>query len=259
MRNDDGAVPALDQLQVEANDLARRLARVQNEDARFLGSDPTRLVTVTMDGLGHVRQVAIRRDWPRLGAAAELANAVRAACETAALDRLRGLDLQMSENLEAPVAPADGAPAAGTDLAGARTTNELVDSLSAQATTESTVAALREVVHMLEDLDADLDRLSRQVADHQSRSYVGTSASRHVTVEVTAQGAVVGVDYDARWLRGAHEYNIGRETVEAFAVAHRLAAEQNVDRLVEASRIGALARLAGDPAELVRRLGLHDR
>lgn len=262
VRDDDGDFGDIGRLRAEADDLARRVTRVQDPAVRFRGADPAGVVMVTVDGNGQVQDVSVGQEWRRVGGSVELAGAVRAAVEAAGLDRLRGLDESLSEQLDAPE-PAAGSAAApsapGRAGAGSTEINELVASLSEQATSESTLAALREVVQMLEGLDADLDQLSRRVEDQQSRSYEGRSGARHVVVRVTGQGEVVGVEYDSRWLHAAHEYNISRETREAFEAAYRRAGEQTVEGLIADSRIGMLSRLAGDPVELARRLGLHNR
>lgn len=254
--------PDFGRLRAEADDLTRRLGATDDPAARYQGSDPSEVVTAQVDGDGRVRHVRVAQGWRQVGGAVGLGSAVRAAVETAALDRLRALDERLATELAGPVAPDPAGHAAATGEDGAargrnRAVDELVASLSAQPDQEATIEAMREMVRMVKDLDADLDALSRQVADRQARSYDGQSAGRHVTVRITGDGAPVGVDYDARWLYDTHEVNIGRATVEAFEAAYLAAGRQTVEGLVADSRIGALSRLAGDPLELARRLGLH--
>ncbi len=231
---DDEHLGDIGRLRVEADDLAQRMTQVQDPAVRFQGVDPAGVVTVTVDGNGQVRDVSVGQEWRRVGGSVELADAVRAAVDAAGLDRLRGLDESLSEQLDAPEPPAGSAAAPSAPGRAGASSTEI-------------------------NVDADLDQLSRQVEDQQSRSYEGRSGARHVTVRVTGQGEVVGLDYDSRWLHAAHEYNISRETREAFEAAYRRAGEQTVEGLIADSRIGALSRLAGDPVELARRLGLHNR
>ncbi|WP_329110437.1 hypothetical protein OG792_15905 [Micromonospora sp. NBC_01699] len=252
--------PEFGRLWAEADDLARRVGAAGDPTARYRGSDQADAVTVELDGDGRVRHVRVDRDWRRVGGAVGLGDAVLAAVEAAALDRLRGLDARLAEGLATRdrSEPSPTAPPAGPGTAD-RSVDELVASLSAQPDQEATIEAMRQMVRMVQDLDADLDVLSRRVADQQNRSYDGQDAGRQVTVRVTGAGAPVGVEYDARWLHATHEVNIGRATVAAFEAAYLVAGRGGVRRLVADSRIGALGRLAGDPLELARQLGLHRR
>lgn len=258
MQDEHGGASDVGRLQAEANDLARRMAKVQDPAASYQGIDTHAVVTVTLDGNGLIRDVAVAQGWQRVGGAAQLAVAVQEAREAAVLERLRRLDEILKEQLDSDEVPPAGSATSpsGADVSDSSIT-ELVESLSAQASSASTVAALRELVSMLEGVDADLDELARQVSGQQSRPYEGRSTGGHVTVRVAGDGAVLRVDYESRWLRGAHEFNIGRETRDAFEAAYRVAGAQTMQGLLPNSRIAALDRLAGDPLELARRLGLH--
>lgn len=260
MRDEHGGASNVGRLQAEANDLARRMAQAQDPAASYQGVDSRGVVTVAVDGNGLVRDVTVTQGWKRVGGAAQLAVAVQEAREAAALERLRRLDESLQEQLDAeevpPAVSADSPIGVGVSD---RSIDELVESLSTQASSAATVAALRELVTMLEGVDADLDELARRVSGQQSRPYEGRSTGGHVTVRVAGNGAVLGVDYEPRWLRGAHEFNIARETRDAFEAAYRIAGTQTGQGLLPDSRIAALGRLAGDPVELARRLGLHGR
>ncbi|MEV4627109.1 hypothetical protein AB0J90_12550 [Micromonospora sp. NPDC049523] len=251
--------PDFGRLWAEADDLARRVGTASDPATRYRGSDPADVVTVQVDGDGRVRHVRVDQGWRRVGGAGGLGTAVQAAIEAAALDRLRDLDARLSEGLVAQDAPGPAPTPPPGAAARDRSVDELVAALSEQPDAAATVEAMRQMVRMLHDLDADLDVLSRQVADRQTRSYDGRDAGRHVSVRITGDGAPVGVEYDARWLYDTHEVNIGRATLEAFEAAYLVAGRETVQGLVADSRVGALGRLSGDPLELARQLGLYRR
>ena len=79
-----------------------------------------------------------------------------------------------------------------------------------------------------------------------------------VAVTVAGSGALSDVKYDKRWLVNAHEYNIGRETTEAFEAAYRRAGEQAVTDLLRQGPFGAALAVAQDPTELARRMRLRN-
>lgn len=251
--------PDFGRLWAEADDLARRVGTASDPAARYRGSDPDDVVTVQVDGDGRVRHVRVDQGWRRVGGAVGLGSAVRAAIESAALDRLRELDARLSEGLVTPDPPQPAPTPPSASASRDRSVDELVAALSERPDAAATVEAMREMVRMLHDLDADLDVLSRQVADRQTRSYDGRDAGRHVTVRITGDGAPVGVEYNSQWLYDTHEVNIGRATLEAFEEAYLVAGRETVQGLVADSRVGALGRLAGDPLELARQLGLYRR
>jgi hypothetical protein len=68
-----------------------------------------------------------------------------------------------------------------------------------------------------------------------------------VTVTVNGSGAVLGIDYDKWWLVNAHEYNVSRETREAFRAAYELAGRQSLQTLLANSPLGAIQNPGTDP------------
>jgi hypothetical protein len=76
-----------------------------------------------------------------------------------------------------------------------------------------------------------------------------------VTVSVNGGGEPVAVTYDKRWLVNAHEYNISRETTEAFHAAYQRAARRGTPDIIAASPFGEVQALGSDPVALARRLG----
>lgn len=267
MVGEDGPHPDdLVRLRRDAEDIARRMADAQNPDLRFDGRDPAGAVTVTVDGAGQVHDVTVGRSWQRQIAAGDVAAAVKSAVDAALLARLEHLDRALDEQLHAPApqpaasSPAPGSPAAGPAAPGSQEfggpTQQLAESLSSHASDEATLDALRQVLHMLADLDTGLDELAEQIDTQVNRPYTGHSGGRHVAVSVTAAGGVVGIDIDIRWLAGADEDTIGREIRQAFQAGHQLAGQHSAQQLVADSAIGRMGRLAADPVELARRLGL---
>jgi DNA-binding protein YbaB len=134
----------------------------------------------------------------------------------------------------------------------------LRDAASARMSSADGRAAVLEVLAMAEAVERGIDEVSTRLQWAIDTRHTGRSADRHVTVTITGGGEVTGVRYDRRWLRDAHEINIGRQTLSAFAAAYASAARSGVDRLIADSPLGAVARSGQDPFGLARRLRLRD-
>ncbi|MFI5931791.1 YbaB/EbfC family nucleoid-associated protein [Actinoplanes sp. NPDC051494] len=207
------------------------------------GTDATGSVTVTVSAEGRVAAVRIDAGWRAALEPGTLGDAVRAAAQEAALARI------------ALWGAAFGADTRTHDVA--LLDPEQVRALSSgRMSGADSRAALLELLAMAEDLERGIDEVSAGLAAARAAIHTGRSADQRVTVTVTGAGEVGEIRYDRRWLRDAHEFGIGRQTMAAFTAAYSAAARDGADAVIAASRLGELQRVTRDPAELARRLRL---
>lgn len=251
MTTDEPDPDDLRRLYGDASTLSRQISQAQAPDTRFVAADPTGHVTITIDGQGQVCDVRLDPRWRRRLSSTDLPGAILAAFEAATLARVAAIDIALTERLSAPE---HAQPGLASDPLAAGATAETV---SDAATPEAVVGAMREVLGMLQTLDESIDQLASHVNAQADKPYTGHSASRRTAVTINAAGLVLDIRLTPNWIAKAHEYNITRELREAFVAAYQAAAEHNIHTIVDSSPIGALARIAGNPADLARRLGLH--
>lgn len=217
-------------------------------DARFTGGDAAGAVTATVDGDGRVCAVTVARGWRGRVGPTGLSAAVRDAVRAATTARLgawgsvAGIDNKTDADPAADLARRLAAATDGVTMDVARGRE-----------------VLREILSMLTTIDESLDELSTELRPGAQPVFTGRSGAGHVTTRVDGSGTVVDVVLDQRWLRGAAETGIARELGEAFESAYRSAAAHSPRSLIAHSRLGALQRMATDPALLAQRLGLHGR
>jgi DNA-binding protein YbaB len=212
------------------------------------GSDSTESVTVSLNGDGHVAAVQVAAGWRQRLDPDDLGDAVLEAAQAAAVARLAAWGEAYTKE-----SPAAATPPVREDFA-----EQLNEVATARMSSADGRAALLELLAMAEAVEQGLDEVSARLQSTIDAAHVGRSADRHVTVTVTGGAEVTGVRYDRGWLRDAHEANIGRQTVSAFAAAYAVAARSGVDRLVAESSLGEVQRAALDPLGLARRLRLHE-
>jgi DNA-binding protein YbaB len=228
-----------------------RAAAAAAADAR--GRDSTGAITVSLDGDGHVAAVQVAAGWRRWLDPDDLGDAVREAVQAAALARLAAWGAVYADDSAVSSDVATDAPPVRDTFA-----EQLRDVSTARMSSEDGRAALLELLAMAEAVERGLDEVSARVQSTIDATHTGRSGDKHVTVTVTGGGEVTGVRYDRGWLRDAHEINIGRQTVSAFAAAYASAARSGVDRLIAESSLGEVQRAAQDPFGVARRLRLHD-
>jgi hypothetical protein len=110
-----------------------------------------------------------------------------------------------------------------------------------------------ELLDLLTAVNASLDAVTAEVQAHATQEFSGRSKGGNATVTVLGGGDPVAVSYDKRWLINAHEYNISRETTEAFQAAYRAAGERDTNKIIAASPLGELQALSRDPAAAAQR------
>jgi DNA-binding protein YbaB len=244
-------------------DPLEHLARLQGESSEILGrsragtsaastahgTDETGAVTVTLDGDGRVVGVRLESDSKaRLGPDG-VGAAVRDAARAAALSRFT--------NWGEAYGGADTEPAGPEANSAAEVAVELERLIvHRRRTSEDISVALRELLSMAEAIDRGIDDVSARLQSATVAEHTGHNQDRQVTVTITGGGDVVDVRYDQRWLREAHEFNIGRQTVAAFRAAYELAAQHGVHRLIAESPLGEVQQTVQDPARLARLLRL---
>lgn len=188
------------QMEGEARDLAQRLNRTENPDARYEGRDPAGAVRLTVDSTCTVREVAVDRAWQEKVATEALGAAVQQAVADATVARFTAWAETVAEN--APPAP-------GTLPAGVA--GRLAHRLAGPSASDPERAA------------AELEHQLTQREEHAARTFTGHSPARHAAVVVTGAGGLVGVEYREQWLAEARSTTIERETYQAFEAAYKLA------------------------------------
>lgn len=249
MQRDDETLSRVERARDEAADFAVRMARAQRPDARFECSDGTGAVAAVVDGEGRVIDVLLHRDWRARVGVDGLGAALQEAVGQATSARLEDFAVTVGEELDRP------APRS----AGTHRVTEAVRARLAQAhggTGRDHPLDPGEILELLETIESSLDTLSGQFEVALNRRHTGRSRARHVAAILTGGGALVGVEFDKRWLVNAHEVNIRRETREALQAAYQAAGQDTVRNLMHSSRLGsALGNPADDPFTLIQELG----
>jgi DNA-binding protein YbaB len=220
--------------------------------ANARGTDSTDAVTVSLNSDGHVASVQVAAGWRHRLDPDDLGDAVRQAVWAAAVARLAAWGEAYADE------PASSQGDTVTPPIHDSFAERLREAATARMSSADGRAALLELLAMAEAVERGLDEVSARLQSTVDATHTGRSADRHVTVTVTGGGEVTGVRYDRGWLRDAHEVNIGRQTVSAFAAAYAPAARSGVNRLIAESSLGEVQRAAQDPFGLARRLRLRD-
>jgi DNA-binding protein YbaB len=238
---------ALASLRDRADRLVQTMAAAQEPAAAFTGADGSGAVTATVTGAGEVSEVVVDRAWRQRLGPDGLPGAVVQAVEAAMVARLQAWG-------EAFTAPGQQPAARPMPLPGETVAARLDELATVRMTSARGRAVLRELLAMAEAVERDIDETAEQIRAQASDGFTGRSRSGEVSVRLAGDGSPVEVVFDRRWLRHAHEVNIGRQTVQAWQAAHRKASEA-------AAGHGALAEaqaLSQDPRGLARRLHLRD-
>lgn len=214
-------------------------------------TDSSGAVTVTVDADGGLQDVRVDQGWQQRLEPDMLGPAVQDALLAAAAARGDQWASAFAEQSSEP--PPRVRPMLTPALSFAGQLGELTRSSSGGGPTTATLEALLE---MVQALNASIDDVSRQVADHQATEYVGRSSSHHVTATVTGAGAVVSLRYDERWLARAHPVNVGRETTQAIHDGYRSMAGRSAQSIIDDSPLGQIQALAHDPVALAERMRL---
>lgn len=246
MANDttDRIAELRDEVDVEAQRFERARQRVGERAA----TDASGAVRLRTDADGLVVEVTVDARWRDRLQPEALAAAVLEAYANGVAERSRAWAEDFADDTQEEPRPR---PAPGLESSVAA---ELFRRLQATDGDADPGPVMERLVQLLEDLDRRLDDALDRAEQMGSREYSGQSSSRHVRARVSGGGELVGVEYDARWLPGAHSFNIGRETTEAIHAALRELAE---GQATEPDPMGELLRLADDPAALADYLGIH--
>jgi DNA-binding protein YbaB len=213
----DDPLEELAKLRDDLDVTAQKLDAVSKAAAGpFTGSDSTGSVSVAVDGSGRVQAVTVGREWrtelgvDRLGAA--VIEAIHAAA-TIFMDELASGTAAQDEAADPTVRPA---PLLSESLA-----SELNQLSSGALTGDELQAGMAEMLSLLQTVNDSLDQVATQVTAFAAATHTGRSRSGHAWATVSGGGNVVDVGYNKRWLVNAHEFNVSRETREAFEAAYR--------------------------------------
>jgi DNA-binding protein YbaB len=244
---DDDLLGRLEQVHDEADILAQRVEAAQAAAAKsHSGADQTGTVSTQIDEAGRLREVALDRSWRNTIDPKELGAAVQEAFGRAMSSRLETFGAALDAQEKVPPPPPRSPSGAQAEL----------PRLLQQAATDDKGhgAALTEIASFLAEVNESLAQLDEQITAVTSATHAGRSKAGHVTATVTATGDLTGIRYDLRWLMNAHEFNIGRETVEAVRAAVRKAGQHSIDDAIARSPFGRLRAASQDPQEFIRRL-----
>lgn len=238
-------VEHLAELREELDVDAQRFERARDRVGSVEAVDESGTVRVRTDPHGLVEAVTVDGGWQGRLAASELAAAVLEAYGLAGM--AQGQTWAEAFDGEEPLRPRPAPPLHSTSAGQLRERLEELREHPAAATLMSRLADL------LHELDARVDAALARSDRLAGQDYAGRSSSRHVRARVAFAGTLVGLEYDERWLAGAHAFNIGRETVEAVHDAlASLASAQTADP----DPLADLAALAEDPTAFAAFLGV---
>lgn len=205
-------------------------------------SDQSGEVVVRVDADGELQSIHVGFAWNQKLSAAELPAAVLAAFAAARVDRLE----QWATAYQA--VEAEPAPRARPFDETHNPVTQLREQIRASGDTSEVAGAVLE--ELLADIARAVEEADRILADHEAREHRGRSTAGHVTAVTLGNGDLVSVQYDSRWISGAHPGNVGRESTQAIHAAIRTAREQGLGAAMRASRLATLARRLTDQPDL---------
>ncbi|MFC7308146.1 hypothetical protein ACFQVC_28465 [Streptomyces monticola] len=214
------------------------------------GLDDTGTVKVDLDEEGKLAGIRVDPNWRRSLRDTELASAVLGAYQQAVTQRLEAWGEAMERAEAEPPRPRPR-PAMSETVAG-----QLYERFGQSGTVDDT-RALNRLLDMLDELDGAMQEANAEADSMATSQITGRSTSGHVTATVSGAGDPIGLDFDLHWLGRAHDFNIGREAMEALDQARRRLAEQT-EESPPFARLATLATLAENPSDLAQYLGLQD-
>lgn len=234
----------LEQLREEADVLAQQVEAAQAASSREQsGEDSTGAVTVRLAADGSIHDIEVDQAWREVVALERLGDAVVEAYGAAVTLRLEDFSAAFDAEQERPPAPR---PPSGADVAG-----EIERAIARDERFDDD--GLESVIALLAEINDSLDHFTEQLETITAVTHTGRSRAGHVRATVGATGELAGITYDARWLVGAHEFNIGRETTEAVRDAVGKAGRHSLNAALADTQFGRLTADINDPATLLRR------
>ncbi|GAA1636960.1 hypothetical protein [Actinoplanes couchii] len=242
---------------------AQRATAGQAAASGISASDSSGTVTVSLNSDGQVGNVRLTMDAKHVLGPAGIGPSVIAAVQAASTARLTAWAeaytdddaTRPSHSVVGSASPGAGLPAASPDGFAAEferlTTGRNLDSAGVRD-------AMYELLGLLERVDRSLDVAAEQARIGAAARHIGVSSDRHVRVMMTGAGELVDVHCDSRWLREAHEINIGRQITSAFHGAYQTIARDGVAVSLDDKGLGQLRNLLQDPARLAQMLRLGD-
>lgn len=237
----------IDMMREDLDVEAQRYERAEEHATAAEAHDRSGSVTVRVAADGALEWVRVDESWRQHHAEDQLGGVVLEVYGQAAGERARAWS---EASIDTDQAPSRARPTARTS----EFSDQVSDALTRQAgaVDPSVLDALGAI---LDELDRGFDQAMAGVEERLTSPVAGTSTSGHVRASVVADGAVVALDLDQRWLPTAHSFNIGREITEAVLDARRVAAGAAATGL-EQSGLDGLRALTSDPQALLRRLGI---
>ncbi|HEY8721636.1 hypothetical protein [Pengzhenrongella sp.] len=219
----------------------------------FSAHDATGMVAATVTGEGRLKDVRVATAWRTKVEPTAVGAAVVEAYSAARLNRLEQFGTGFAEGLdEAP--PSTRPMPSFSESFGAKLDEVMTRGSTSRAESDATLEAMAAFVREIND---SIDSASADVAALQRSQVTGRSARGRVHLQLSGDGEVQRIQYDATWLERAHVANIGRETLVAQDDALRLLAGRSVADVLAASDLGRLQALASDPRALAERLRLR--
>ncbi|WP_146765935.1 hypothetical protein [Micromonospora noduli] len=236
-------IAELEELRLQAEDLARRFAAGEREAAEVSARDSHEVVRVVLASDGRISEVDVFFHWHRRISSDQLGAAMVEAADEAARLRIEAWSNGVSQATgNEPDVPAPASSPTGSGLT--------------EPGDESAVNFARGLFHVLTDSFARLDDLAAEA--ERAALAISTSADPEDRVRVTLSGErLSAVSIDNAWLRMAHADQVGAAVIQALQQAY--ADREQAIRLRNSWPYDELERMTGDPAQLLANLGLGPR
>ncbi|WP_410815056.1 hypothetical protein [Micromonospora sp. 067-2] len=236
-------IAELEELRLQAEDLARRFAAGERETAEVSARDPDEIVHVVLAADGRIGEVTVLFHGRRRISGDQLGAAIVEAADEAARRRIEAWSHGVSQAAgNEPDAPAPAALPPGPGLT--------------EPGGESAVNFARGLFHVLTDSFARLDDLTAEA--ERAALTTSTTSDPEDRARVTLSGdRLSAVVIDEAWLRSAHADEVGAAVTQALQQAY--ADREQASRLRNSWPYDELERMTGDPAQLLANLGLTPR
>jgi len=233
-----GTIDDLAELREEADVIQQQLEATEARQRPTSATDESGTITVTLDEAGAVSNIRVDRGWRNAMAPDELPAGVLDALTAAGMQRLERWtedldDVEKSESFR------PRPPQADKFLSG------LVRAVERhEAGTEELLALTSD---MVSELLEGIEKAEQLLDEHATHEYVGLSRRRHVRATITGNSTVTALWIDSKWLRNAHEINLGHEITTAITAGLEKARAGGLTAIMKNSGLARVTELMNNP------------